>query len=703
MNRFNLYFLLILLISSDVFANWTHSNGNFNSTNYSELSQVNKSNISNLQKAWIYNSGSFKIKDTVQATPIFTGKHLIISTTNGEIHAINPGNGKFVWKTKLAAPAGRRGFVFNDRKIFVPTRKGVVALDANTGEILKSLGNQGYFGSDISLVPPIIFEEIIYIATLNNGVHSYNLKDGSKIWQTNISPKNIAPSDGKIRIWSGFSFDEKSKTLFIVTSNMGGIVGNDRSINQPDYSSSLVAINSNNGKIIWSFQDVKNDLWDFDIAGPPLITDINFENKKTRVVIALSKTGNVIIYDINNKKLLHQDAYELISAPSSDVKNVNTSNFQKKFVKPKVISKVFFDPKVDLDISNQEDEEYFKFKLRNAKYGNYLPPSLNNDIVTFGLHGGPSWPGFSLSADKKDIIVTVNEYPWFIRLFYRDKVFSKISIFSNKFENLINSSNRNKKNNARWSNNEIKSKYADKIYSVLPILGNNEIYLSKCASCHGVAGQGFVESESFGDKYYPPLSGITLNDKVKNIKSLSALEYAHKYEMEFVKLKQNEFESLSSFLIRRDKFLNNLNLLAISGRWQLFLKKNKLPASKPPWGKIISVNISDAKVNWEIPFGEEIYKDKKINGLQNFGGVVNIGSNIFFATGATDEKIYAFDVTNGDKIWEDILPAAGSAPPMTFEFNGCQYIVVNATGGRFFGFKKNLDATVAYKLNTCKF
>ena len=46
-------------------------------------------------------------------------------------------------------------------------------------------------------------------------------------------------------------------------------------------------------------------------------------------MIALSKTGNVIIYDIENKKLLHENAYELISTPPSDVENVNTSNFQK--------------------------------------------------------------------------------------------------------------------------------------------------------------------------------------------------------------------------------------------------------------------------------------------------------------------------------------------------------------------------------------
>ena len=699
--KINLYLLTILLISFDVNANWTHSNGNFNSTNFSELSQINKNNILNLQKEWIYYSGNIKNKDTVQATPIFTGRFLIISTTNGEIHALDPGNGKLVWKIKLKPPAGRRGFIYSDGVIFVPTRKGVVAISEKSGKILQNLGNKGYFGSDLSLVPPIIYDEVVYVATLNNGIKSYNLNDGTKIWHTNISPKNIAPSDGKIRIWSGFSFDEKTKTLFVVTSNMGGVVGNDRKINEKDYSSSLIAINSINGEIVWSFQDVKNDLWDLDIAGPPLITDINHNNKKTRVVIALSKTGNVFIYDIRKKKLLHKNAYELIKVPASDVENVNTSKFQKKFIKPKAISKIFFNPKEDLNILNKEDEDYFQFKLRNTKYGNYLPPSLNNDIVTFGLHGGPSWPGFSLTADKKNIITTINEYPWFIRLFYRDKIFSKLSIYSNKIEKLISSDNQTNQKKARWANDEIKSKFADKIYSYLPILGNNEIYLNKCSSCHGVAGQGYVEDESFGDKYYPPLTGITLTEKVKNIRSLSSLKFAHKYEDDFPKLSQEEFNNLNSFFFKRDKLLKRLNLLAVTGRWQIFLDKDKLHASPPPWGKIISIDISNAKISWEIPFGEEIIANKNINGLQNFGGIVNTSSNIFFATGTTDEKIYAFDTKNGGMLWSDHLPAAGSAPPMTYKYNGCQYILVNATGGRFFGFKKNLDATLAYKLNTC--
>ena len=128
-----------------------------------------------------------------------------------------------------------------------------------------------------------------------------------------------------------------------------------------------------------------------------------------------------------------------------------------------------------------------------------------------------------------------------------------------------------------------------------------------------------------------------------------------------------------------------------------------LPASPPPWGKIIAVDIESPKKLWEISFGQKKSSDGKlIYGLQNFGGIMNTGSNIFFATGTTDENIYAFEVNDGKKIWQDKLPAAGSAPPMTFMYNQCQYIIVNSTGGRFFGFKKNLDATVAYKLNTCK-
>ena len=71
---------------------------------------------------------------------------------------------------------------------------------------------------------------------------------------------------------------------------------------------------------------------------------------------------------------------------------------------------------------------------------------------------------------------------------------------------------------------------------------------------------------------------------------------------------------------------------------------------------------------------------------------------IVFATGTIDKKIRAFDASTGNLLWEYELPAAGSAPPSTYEIDGTQYIVVMATGGIFAGFRDHSDAIVAFKL-----
>ena len=61
----------------------------------------------------------------------------------------------------------------------------------------------------------------------------------------------------------------------------------------------------------------------------------------------------------------------------------------------------------------------------------------------------------------------------------------------------------------------------------------------------------------------------------------------------------------------------------------------------------------------------------------------------------------AFSSNDGSLLWERKLPYAGSAPPMSYYHNGCQYIVFTSTGGQFVGFKDKGDSTVAYKLEDC--
>ena len=115
------------------------------------------------------------------------------------------------------------------------------------------------------------------------------------------------------------------------------------------------------------------------------------------------------------------------------------------------------------------------------------------------------------------------------------------------------------------------------------------------------------------------------------------------------------------------------------------------------------INLNTGKIEWSIPFGKRLIKEQKkyVYGDKNFGGVLITGSNLLFATGTPDEYVRAFDAKKGDLVWESKLPFAGSAPPMTFMHDKCQYLIINATGGQFVGFRKDGDATVAYRLKGC--
>ena len=117
-------------------------------------------------------------------------------------------------------------------------------------------------------------------------------------------------------------------------------------------------------------------------------------------------------------------------------------------------------------------------------------------------------------------------------------------------------------------------------------------------------------------------------------------------------------------------------------------------------GEIISLNVSSGKINWRKPFGEREIYEKTIKGDINFGGVTSTAGGIFIATGTTDKKVRIFNSLNGEELWEYKMNFSGSSHPMTFEHNGEQYIVINSSGGRFFGYEKKIgDQIYSFKLN----
>jgi glucose dehydrogenase len=95
-----LFVIIFLNLNNSYSNNWFTSSGNYNSSKYSTLSQIDKNNVRNLEKAWIYKNGFKPLKEknsysNNQATPIFTG------TTDNMVYALNSKNGEILWRYKM--------------------------------------------------------------------------------------------------------------------------------------------------------------------------------------------------------------------------------------------------------------------------------------------------------------------------------------------------------------------------------------------------------------------------------------------------------------------------------------------------------------------------------------------------------------------------------------------------------------------------
>lgn len=649
---------------------WFTSAGNYSSTKYSKLKKINIKNVSKLQQAWKYKNGYIpKIKplrSNNQLTPIFTGKSLIVTSGDGYLISLNPSNGDEKWRIKLRGPVAKRGLTFFKGNIYTPTSQGIVVINEITGKINKKFGEEGYIGyygeKFLTLVAPIIENDNIFIAHQKK-IESYTLPEGKTNWKLDLNGA---------RVWSGFSYDKKSSTLAFVTSNLINLLGNTNIKN--DFSNSLVLVNANNGEVKCKFKDTIHDHWDLDMTGPPIIIETVLENgKKINSIYAFSKTGNTFVVDIDKCELVYKDYIKKIKTNNvSPIKFQTYSKFQKIFNKPKKLMSLKYDLNEYLrSIEDDKDNhDYIVHKSRNSKYGEeFIPLSLNYDVLMYGIHGGPEWPGGTVDFVNNQILVTTNHYPWILRSFYK----SKKETYKNKFNYL---------------------------FSGLASHPGGEIYKNQCQSCHKKNLNGIYESELFGDNYIPSLIGLSDLDKFDSLNSLEKFQKSHKYSENKINISNSELEILKDYFVKNDLYLKENNLIYTTARWQLFLDKYKNFASIPPYGKINAINVSTGEINWQIPFGYKEIDNKIIRGDINFGGILSTAGGISFATGTPDNFIKSFESKTGNILWQKKLDYAGSSPPMSYLYNNEQYIIVNSSGGRFYGFDEQLgDAIYAFKLN----
>lgn len=191
---------------------------------------------------------------------------------------------------------------------------------------------------------------------------------------------------------------------------------------------------------------------------------------------------------------------------------------------------------------------------------------------------------------------------------------------------------------------------------------------------------------------------------VARLKDLSTFEYSKSLKKLFDSFANFKFEEIKNSL-RKIKFsidhLLSFYKIDIQS-WKRFETVDGIPLNKPPWGTLTAIDIIKKKKLWQIPHGSYI-KLKTLGisentGSEIFGAPIITNGGVIFIAGTDDAKVRAYNIENGDKIWEENLPFSAYGNMIIAEYKNINYLIINSSGGSKFKSDKG-DAIICYRLN----
>ena len=649
-------------------SSWTRSHGGNWNTHFSNSDIINKKNIKELNLIWKRTSlqkrnFALNYRQNIEINPIVLNNKLIYVTPDWKIEALDGITGKKIWDIQSVFQPSRRGIVGysyknNEEYLFIPIGGRIYKVNAKDGKLVKSFGEKGSISSS-TIVAPMIYNQSLVSVSIRRAVEVFDINSGIKKFQISVHGEQRNFSGGAP--WGGAALDNTKGIVYIVTGNpLPSLYG----VNRPGENkntSSIVAFDLKKKNILWTFQDVSHDLWDYDIASPPIIHNLEIEDKLFETVIALTKTGNVILLDRNNGKPIFDLRYK--KAPISDVPNEITSKYQLDLEKPEKFSKIDYGKNDFNKLPNDKIEKIEKI-IEESKTGWFEAPSFKKDLIIFGLHGGAQWPGGAIDPYKHELFIPTNNIPWKLRLYLQSM--------------------------EQPNKNFIKDKKT------------LNIYYENCASCHGKNRNGIKKKS--GEKlieYVPSLVGLS--------GEMSATLFGKKYFDEKFdlahpeKYKDLDLSKLKLLFAEWDNYLYKNKLIRVENNidsWTQFLTEDDLPASNPPWGYIAKINLISGNLEWKKPIGKKLINNKWVEtGTTIFGGVALNKSGVLFVAGTSDNFVYGIDAVSGKELWSYKMEASGSAPPILYEIDGRQYLSIISTGGAYNDYKKKGSTIYTFGIN----
>ncbi|MFT6756365.1 MAG: quinoprotein glucose dehydrogenase [Chitinophagales bacterium] len=445
-------------------AGWPVYGATAGGTRFSQASQITPDNVAGLVEVWRHTTGDktnavgregmpIKSQSSHVSTPILIDDRLYYCSPFNRVFALDAKTGKELWSFDPAVnyqesffkscrgvsswQSGKTGFC--EHRIFSGTLDGrLISLDADTGKKCPDFADNGEVDLSYGLSkfkpweygvtsPPAILNNLVITgssvldnqrADIPSGVvRAYDARSGKLVWTWNPVPKGAAGKNangtylnGTTNVWSIISVDAARNMIFVPTGNVSPDFYGGHRNGLDYYSSAVVALDGDTGEVIWHYQTVHHDIWDYDAPAQPTLIDLTVEGETIPAVIQVTKMGMTFA--------LHRDTGKPIW-PIEERSVPQTGAVEGEYLSPTQPFPSHIPYLVDTDITPADawgltliDKYACKKKLALLNnQGLYTPPSLNGSLHFPSSGGGNNWGTPAIDPNSNIMVVYTVKLP----------------------------------------------------------------------------------------------------------------------------------------------------------------------------------------------------------------------------------------------------------------------------------------------------
>ena len=621
---------------------------------YSPLTQIDRSNVGELELAWKYDSGELRgSNSTMYTSPLVKDGVLYGLSPKLVVFALDAATGEEIWRSDQGLNGSpQRGLMWweqgDDRRLFFNSGPLLLAISADDGSPIESFGDKGrvditpesgktgYVGVT---VPGVVFEDKIILGfTTTEGadavpgsVRAFSAVDGSLIWQFDTIPKPGDPGSetwaegsleraGGANVWTGMALDEERGILFAPTGSATPDFYGANRLGDNLYANSLVAIDAHNGELEWHYQVVRHDLWDRDNPSPPTLVRLERDGRTIDAVALTTKSGHLYVFDRETGESMYPIVEVETPLPSTLPGEVPA--------KSQPLSTIAFS-RQEFEITDRTEEarSYIEELIADWDLRPWAPPRVGTVLFYPWYDGGAEWGGSAFDPSTNRLILNGQDVAGILKL-------SEVPAGSSDYGT----------------------------------------YAVNCGSCHGLKLEGTETG--------PALLGVLERMEaaearriiVEGSGRMPGSPHLDDGQMRAI------FRYMGSEEPEQDEPSEEVEYV-LAG--YVYLRDQEgLPGNTPPWGHLNSIDLATGEIVWTVPFGNYPTHPDLGYGAVNYGGPVVTASGLIFIAATPDRQMRAYDSRDGSVLWEAELSAAGFSTPAVYAVDGKQYVAIAAGGGR---------------------